>query len=65
MVCGAQFLAEQMEMSLGGARVVMRKFGEVGYPVARIFQEECGCTIGGVAEGIMNLGGLKVRKLKE
>lgn len=63
-----QFLTEQLGISLREARVVVQGFGKVGYPVAKIFQEEFGCKIVGVADvggGVANPDGLDVARLKE
>ncbi|MGQ9622497.1 MAG: Glu/Leu/Phe/Val family dehydrogenase [Candidatus Caldatribacteriaceae bacterium] len=62
------FLAQEIGMSLNGARVVVQGFGKVGYPVAKILREEYGCKVVGVADasgGIVNDQGLAVERLKE
>jgi len=63
-----EFLARQMGISLEEARVVVQGFGKVGFPVARILNEEYGCRIVGVSDvggGVLNLKGLDIRRLKE
>ncbi len=62
------FITQEMKLPLRGARVVVQGFGKVGYPAAKILQEEYGCKIIAVADlggGVVNEEGLEVRALRE
>ncbi len=62
------FTAQDIGLKLKGARVVLQGYGKVGYPAARILQDEYGCKVVGIADvggAVYREDGLPLIPLKE
>jgi len=62
------FTAHDIGLKLQGARVVLQGYGKVGYPAARILQDDYGCKVVGIADvggAVYREDGLPLQPLKE